>query len=120
METGGNLFDERDAGRAAEISKPLLVLPHVRIERIASFGQASPPGFWYEQEEDEWVALLEGEAVLEWEGGTRERLVPGDWVFLPARQRHRVAWTAPGRPTLWLAVFAQNPGSVEASPQPRG
>jgi len=105
VKTGGNLFDERDAGRADEISKPLLVLPQVRIERIASFGQASPSGFWYEQEE---------------EGGTRERLVPGDWVFLPARQRHRVAWTAPGRPTLWLAVFAQNPGSVEASPQPRG
>lgn len=120
MKTGGNLFDDRNAGREAESSKSLLVLSQVRIERIASFGQASPRGFWYEQEEAEWVALLEGEAVLEWEGGTSERLVPGDWVFLPARQRHRVAWTAPGRPTIWLAVFAQDPASADASPQPRG
>lgn len=120
MKTNGNLFDESSAGREAESSKPLLVLPQVRIERIASFGQASPPGFWYEQEEDEWVALLEGEAVLEWGGGSSERLGPGDWVFLPARQKHRVAWTAPGRPTLWLAVFVQNSASVDANPQPRG
>jgi Uncharacterized conserved protein, contains double-stranded beta-helix domain len=120
MKIGGNLFDERDAGREAESSKLLLVLPQVRIERIASFGQASPPGFWYEQDEDEWVALLEGSAVLEWEDGGKKRLGPGDWVFLPARQRHRVGWTAPGRPTIWLAVFAQDSASVDANPQPRG
>ena len=120
MKTGGNLFDDREAGRASETSEPLLVLPQVRIERIASFGQASPPGFWYEQEMDEWVAVLEGEAVLEWEEGGRKRLLPGDWVFLPARQKHRVAWTAPGRPTLWLAVLAQNSAAVDPRPQPLG
>ncbi|NLI96071.1 MAG: cupin domain-containing protein [Synergistaceae bacterium] len=109
MENRGNLFENREAGKDSESVQVLLELPGVRIERIASFGQESPPGFWYEQEEGEWVALLEGEACLEWENGRRLRMQPGDWVFLPARERHRVAWTAPGRATLWLAVFCRSP-----------
>jgi len=107
LERRGNLFVNRDAGRAAEAVEALLESPSVRIERIASFGQASPPDFWYEQEEDEWVALLEGEARLEWDDGRSRKMVPGDWIFLPSRERHRVAWTAPDRPTLWLAVFSR-------------
>ncbi len=107
MGRSGNLFGRKDEGRVAEAVESLLERPSVRIERIASFGQASPPGFWYEQEEDEWVALLEGEAQLEWEDGRVLRMLPGDWIFLPARERHRVVWTAPGRPTLWLAVFCR-------------
>lgn len=107
MEKRGNLFENREAGREAESFQALLELPALRIERIASFGQASPPGFWYEQEEAEWVVLLEGESCLEWENGRRLRMQPGDWVFIPPGERHRVAWTAPGRPTLWLAVFSR-------------
>lgn len=105
MKKTGNLFENREAGRESESFQALLELPGLRIERIASFGQASLPGFWYEQEEAEWVVLLEGESCLEWENGRRLKMEPGDWVFIPARERHRVAWTAPGRPTIWLAVF---------------
>jgi len=113
----GNLLEGKDSGRLAETAEILLSLPGVRIERIASFGQASPGGFWYEQDEEEWVAVLEGEAVLEWEDGRKLGMKPGDWVFLPAKERHRVAWTAPGRPTLWLAVFVQKP-ATEDKPTP--
>ncbi len=77
----------------------------MRIERIVSSGQASPPGFWYDQTEDEWVHLVSGAARLELEGGRVVDLGPGDWVELAAHLRHRVAWTHPSEPTVWLAVF---------------
>jgi cupin 2 domain-containing protein len=79
----------------------------MRIERIVSTGQASPPGFWYDQPWDEWVALLAGAARLRFENepGDRE-LCPGDHVFIPAHARHRVEWTSAQPPTLWLAVHS--------------
>jgi cupin 2 domain-containing protein len=90
-----------------EIFEELLRTPSFRMERIVSSGQASPPGFCYDQEEDEWVALLQGEAELEFEDGSAETLRSGDWVFLPAHMRHRVASTSAEPPCIWLAVFAR-------------
>lgn len=78
----------------------------VRIERILSFGQSSPVGYWYDQSEDEWVMLLEGEAVIGYEDGSEVRLVIGDHLLIPAHTKHRVAFTAEDRLTIWLAVFA--------------
>lgn len=72
-------------------------------------GHASPPGFWYDQPEYEWVAVLAGEAKLRF--ADREdliRLGPGDWINIPAHRRHRVEWTRPDAPTIWLAVFYQH------------
>lgn len=79
---------------------------HVRIERIVSTGQASPPGFWYDQEDGEWVVVLTGAARLLIEGEAESRLLgPGDFIDLPAHTRHRVEWTDPDVATVWLAVF---------------
>lgn len=75
-----------------------------RVERIVSRGAASPEGQWYDQDGEEFVLLVEGEAVLGFEDGTEQRLRAGDWAVLPAHCRHRVAWTAPDRETIWLAV----------------
>ena len=78
----------------------------VQIERIVSHGHASPPSFWYDQDDAEWVLLLKGAAVLEFEDAPEPfRLAPGDHVNIPAHRRHRVAWTTPDEPTVWLAVF---------------
>ncbi len=115
----GNLFDNLEARGISEDCRDLFVSGGVRIERIVSRGHVSPPGFWYEQKTGEWVAVLGGEALLEWEDGRSLRMKAGEWVYLPPLERHRVAWTAPGQPTVWLAVFVQNPGTEE-SPQPRG
>jgi cupin 2 domain-containing protein len=83
----------------------LLKRPGVRIERIVSAGQASPPGFWYDQARSEWVAVLSGEARLRFEDEpTARTLRAGDFVDIPAHRRHRVEWTRPGEPTVWLAV----------------
>lgn len=76
-----------------------------RVERIVSRGQASPPGFWYDQDEDEWVVVLRGRARLAIEGEPTLELAAGDWVDLPARCRHRVEWTDPEAETVWLAFF---------------
>ena len=43
----------------------------VIVERIVSSGQATPVGEWLVGERDEWVVLLEGEAELRYEAGTR-------------------------------------------------
>jgi len=80
----------------------------VRIERIVSTGQASPPEEWYDQNENEWVLLLSGAARLEInDDGDRTLVVlkPGDHYLLPARLKHRVDWTSPDEPTVWLAVW---------------
>ena len=77
----------------------------VRIERIVSFGQASPPGSWYDQPLREWVMVVAGRAGLEFEGdGEVLEMGPGDHVDIPAHRRHRVAWTSAHEPTVWLAV----------------
>jgi cupin 2 domain-containing protein len=76
----------------------------VRIERIVSHGHRSPDGFWYDQPEDEWVMVLKGAARLEFEDRVLE-MRAGDWVTIPPHEKHRVAWTTPDEPTVWLAVF---------------
>jgi cupin 2 domain-containing protein len=78
--------------------------PTCRIERIVSFGHSTD---WYDQDEDEWVAVLTGEGVLEFTDGSTRTLGPGDVEYLPSRCRHRVAATAAHEPTVWLAVFMQ-------------
>ena len=78
----------------------------VRVERIVSRGHRSPAGFWYDQDEDEWVVVLAGAAKLRFEGrDDRVKLLPGDYVNIPAHARHRVEWTDPHKETIWLAVF---------------
>ena len=101
-----NLLHDLPDARAGEVSDTLLAAPGLRIERIVSLGQASPPGFWYDQSEAEWVLLLAGAARLRFADENADRaLGPGDSVHIAAHRRHRVAWTDPEHPTVWLAVF---------------
>lgn len=100
-----NLFENIPANAPGELVTELLSLNGVRIERIVSFGQSSPDGFWYDQTEKEWVLLLEGSATLAFEKGTSVDLKPGDHLQLQAGCRHRVEKTDPNGRTVWLAVF---------------
>src|SRR5690349_20058481 len=101
----GNLLTSAPRDLAAEQTIELVAGDNVRIERIVSTGQASPPGFWYDQDWAEWVLLVAGSAGLLIEGEAEPRVLrPGDYLFIPARRRHRVAWTDAERPTVWLAV----------------
>lgn len=108
-----NLLEELSAARAAEVSETLLEREGVRLERIVSLGQASPEGHWYDQPQDEWVMLAAGAARISIEGEAEElSLMPGDAVLLPAHCRHRVTWTDPDRPTVWLALFVAAAGGA--------
>jgi len=101
-----NLLCDLPDASAAEITEALVARPGLRIERITSFGQASPPGFWYDQEEVEWVLLLAGAGRLRFENEAEACLLgPGDWIEIAAHRRHRVEWTDPTQPTIWLAIF---------------
>jgi cupin 2 domain-containing protein len=75
-----------------------------RLERIVSSGHASPPGFWYDQPEREWVVVLSGAARVLFDDGETVNLETGGWVDISAHRRHRVEWTDPDRPTVWLAL----------------
>ncbi|MDD2466450.1 MAG: cupin domain-containing protein [Desulfobulbus sp.] len=102
----GNLFAglEHLTGTDEQFDE-LLQSGLLRVERIVSTGQASPPDFWYDQEQGEWVVLLSGSAELQFEDDPEpRRLDPGDWVNIAPHRRHRVNWTDPGQPTVWLAV----------------
>jgi uncharacterized protein (DUF924 family)/quercetin dioxygenase-like cupin family protein len=106
----GNLFAGVPARRDAERFDTLVEAKGLRLERIVSTGQTTPPGEWFDQDRDEWVVLLAGAAELlfEGEGGPRT-LAPGDWLRIPAHVRHRVARTDPDRPTVWLALHYRPP-----------
>jgi cupin 2 domain-containing protein len=104
----GNLRHGLPPSLPQELTTVLASAPGLRIERIVSQGQVSPSGFWYDQEEDEFVLLVEGGALVQvrdGDGVVEHRLGPGDWLDLPAHLRHRVSWTDPDRLTVWLAVF---------------
>jgi cupin 2 domain-containing protein len=99
-----NLFAGIPDDLPEELVETLHSTPGVRIERIVSRGHASPEGFWYDQEQAEWVLLVSGAARLRFEGEGPLDLSPGSFVSIPAHRRHRVDWTDPARPTVWLAV----------------
>lgn len=107
----GNLISELPARSVAgEQFETLLAQPGLRIERIVSTGQASPPGFWYDQPDAEWVLLLKGSAGIRFANDDVVMILqPGDWLHIAPRQRHRVEWTDSNEATVWLAVrFADN------------
>jgi cupin 2 domain-containing protein len=102
----GDIYAAIPAQLPEEMMQTLAGGQGVRIERIVSRGHCSPPGFWYEQAEHEWVLLLKGEARLRFERGERVLAMgEGSYVNIPAGERHRVEWTKEDTDTIWLAVF---------------
>ena len=99
-----NIFDGVPVKIPEELVQTMLQTPALRIERIVSHGQASPEGFWYDQETHEWVLLLSGAARLRFDGEEPLEMTPGSFVNIPAHKRHRVEWMDPMQPTIWLAV----------------
>jgi cupin 2 domain-containing protein len=100
-----NLFDAIPPALHGELFQTLAESGAVRIERIISDGQATPPGEWYDQGWDEWVLLVSGGATLLFESDAAPLILkPGDHVMIPAHCHHRVERTDPEQKTIWLAV----------------
>lgn len=92
-------------GTPDELFSTLLEEPGLIVRRIVSTGQCSPPGFWYDQPEAEWVVVLSGEAMLRFaDEPEARRLRAGDHLDIAPGRRHRVEWTSPEQPTVWLAI----------------
>lgn len=98
-----NIFDDLPQHLPKEVVQTLIRAADVRIERIISHGHASAPDFWYDQPQHEWVIVLKGAARLQFEDSMVEMKV-GDFVNIPAFKKHRVDWTTPDEPTVWLGV----------------
>ena len=87
-----------------ELTSVLAESEKVRIESIVSTGQVSD---WYDQDETEFVALLEGNASIEYEDGKTITISRGDTLVIKPHERHRVSYTSSEPPCVWLCVFYQ-------------
>ncbi len=100
-----NLFQHLPSAVSAEVVDTLLHYQNVRIERIVSKGQANLAHEWYDQAQSEWVILLAGKARLQFaKDKAIINLTAGDYIFIPAHEKHRVDWTDPMAESVWLAI----------------
>lgn len=113
-----NLLTELPVPGSKESIDKLAESAGVVIERIVSHGHTAPESGWFDQDRDEWVIVLRGAAKLELEGDPPVDLRPGDSLLIPGRTRHRVCWTTPDEPTVWLAVHL--PDETEHSEEEPG
>lgn len=105
MTPTANLFTDLPTHLPTEVVTVLLRAAEVRLERIVSHGHASPDGVWYDQDRAEWVVVLAGRGRLRFaDEQLPVEMGPGEFVNIPAHRRHRVEWTTPDEPTVWLAV----------------
>ena len=100
-----NLFANLPTGAGREEFLTLLDSRGAKIERIVSRSQSTPPGLWYDQDEEEWVVVVRGSAALEFANGELVELIAGDYLTIPRHTKHRVART--GEETIWLAVHVK-------------
>ena len=100
-----NIFQLPNSLPQTELSEMLVDSNQITITRIISTGQVTPKGEWYDQERDEWLIVLQGEGKLGYEDGSHIKLTTGDYLFIPAHQKHRVEYTSTEPPCIWLTIF---------------
>ena len=98
-----NIFDLAGIDLAEELQEDILNSPNVRIKRIVSDGHRSPEGFYYDQADNEWVIILQGNATVELSGNTHI-LSTGDYIHIPSHAEHRINSTSTTEKTIWLAI----------------
>lgn len=99
-----NIYENILINKLDEEFTDILKNEKLRIERIVSNGQSSKDNFWYEQDENEFILLIEGDAIIEFED-KEISLKKGDYLDIKAKVRHRVKETNNKNPTIWLAIF---------------
>ncbi|MDJ0662117.1 MAG: cupin domain-containing protein [Crocosphaera sp.] len=99
-----NIFKLPDYLNNQEFFETIINNKNIKIERIISTGQTTPEGTWYDQEQDEWVILLQGDATLLYLDNSSIDLKAGDYLLIKAHQKHRVIFTSSNPPCIWLAI----------------
>lgn len=103
-----NIFNHIPEKISKELCQTLLYNNQIKIERVISKGHSSAVNDWYDQIQDEWVIVLEGQAILQFESSPCfVTLKSGDYLLIPAHKKHRVHWTDPDHKTIWLCVFME-------------
>jgi cupin 2 domain-containing protein len=101
-----NIFDLSEIKNfSEEIFETIQSKENIKIERIISSGQTTPEDFWYDQDKNEWILLLQGEAELLFENNEKTILKAGDYLLIPSHKRHKVTYTSQNPPCIWLAIF---------------
>lgn len=100
-----NFFDNIPDDLQDEMIEVLINSDIIRVERIISYNQSSPENFWYDQNENEFVIVLQGSGNLRFEDGTEITLNKYDYLIIPAHKKHRVEKTSANEKTIWLAIF---------------
>lgn len=100
-----NLLKSIPANLNEEVFETLLEGSNIKVERIISKGHSSPEHDWYDQTQSEWVLVLKGHGLLEFEAGNIVEMKEGDCVNIPKHCKHKVKWTDPNQETIWLAIF---------------
>ncbi|WMN59595.1 cupin domain-containing protein [Pseudoalteromonas xiamenensis] len=101
----GNLFNAIPTDLSEEVFESIITSQSIRVERIVSKGHETPENSWYDQDEHEWVCILQGRGTLEFADGSTKTLNVGDYVNIPAHVKHRVSATSVDPITIWLAIF---------------
>ena len=99
-----NILQSIPSAFTEEVFENIVEKGNLKIERILSKGHTSPADGWYDQEQDEWVIVIQGGATIEFHDGRLSRLEQGCYINIPARTKHKVVWTDPEIVTVWLAV----------------
>ena len=97
-----NIYELPPFPLTEEVTTILAENANIRIERIISTGQGSG---WYDQDETEFVFLLEGNAIIEYANGKNFAMSKGDTLLIPPHERHRVSFTSSEPPCVWLCIF---------------
>lgn len=100
-----NIFDIPEGNPdEQETFETVIENKNLLIERIITHKPYDSPGEWYNQEKDEWVVLIEGEAELELKDEKKIKLFKGDYIFIPAHKIHRINKSGNEEKCIWLAV----------------
>ncbi len=100
-----NIFSNIQKKVPDEVFETLLQTQQFKIEKIISQGHATAKEEWYDQDKNEWVLVLKGNAGLQFEGNDKTVVLKtGDYINIPAHQKHRVEWTEPEEKYIWLAI----------------
>ena len=103
-----NIFSlQENISGGHEVIERLAEGKNIIIERIVSAGHVTPENEWYDQDRDEWVVLLRGNAAVLFEDKSEVHMKDGDTLFISAHKRHRVTYTSVDPPCVWLAVHAE-------------
>ncbi len=102
-----NIFDIKEIISNKEVIETILEAKNIQVERIVSNGEVSPKDFWYNQDNDEWVCLIQGTAILEFEEEEEVKLKEGDYLLIPAYKKHRVSFLSKEPNCIWITIHGE-------------